>query len=218
MVGVLLVDDHATLREPLAILLEREPNIGVVNQAGSVAEVRRFLASGGLAEVAIVDLNLPDGHGIEVIRELRAANPDCALLVLTASEDRRESARAVQAGAMGVLTKSTPIADVIGAVRDLAVGRSPFSSHEIIELLRTAGEHREQDYEAQALLSRLTHREREVLQALGEGLSDKTIAQRLSVSNKTVRVHMANILTKLGAESRLQAVLFAVRHGAVTIR
>jgi DNA-binding NarL/FixJ family response regulator len=217
MIRVLLIDDHAALREPLAILLEREQDMAVAGQAGSLAEARRFLAVGGTADVAVVDLNLPDGDGVDLIRELLTANPAEAVLVLTASEDERDKARAVQAAAMGVLTKSTPIANVISAIRLLADGRSLFSQNEVIEMLRLANNEREHDLNGQAVLKRLTHRETEVLQALGEGLSDKEIARRLSVSNKTVRVHVANLLTKLGQQSRLQAVLFAVRHGAIQV-
>src|SRR5438128_10652145 len=103
MIRVLLVDDHASFRQPLAFLLAREPDIAVVGQAGSLAEARRILEG---VEVAVVDLGLPDGPGVELVHELRAANPLGAVLILTASLDRREHARAVEAGASGVLHKS----------------------------------------------------------------------------------------------------------------
>ena len=218
MTRVLLIDDHAALREPLGLLLEREPDLTVVGQAGSLAEARRLLADGLVADVAVVDLNLPDGSGIDLIRELRAANPEGAVLVLTASGGERDRARAVQAGAMGVLNEATLIAEVIVAVRGVAEGKPLLPPAEVIRLLRSANEQLEDDRDARATLHRLTQREREVLQALGEGLSDKEIALRLSISSKTVRVYMANLLTKLGQESRLQAVLFAACHGAIDIR
>ncbi len=138
--------------------------------------------------------------------------------MVTASEDIHDRARAIQAGAAGVLEKTAPVSEIIDCVRRLGAGETIVPPDQIIELLRLAGDYQSHSYDAQLLLMRLTQREREVLQSLGEGMSDKGIAQHLGVSNKTVRVHMANILDKLGVESRLQALIFAVRHGAIEIR
>ena len=124
----------------------------------------------------------------------------------------------MEAGAEGVVHKSVGIREIIELVRRLSRGEQLLSTAEVIELLRLVGEEREQNRAAQAALSRLTQRELEVLQALAEGLNDKQIAQRLHISSETSRTHMVNILRKLGLESRLQALVFAVHHGAVTIR
>jgi DNA-binding NarL/FixJ family response regulator len=218
VIRVLLVDDHASARQPLAILLDREPDIAVVAQAGSLAEARARLAEAEVAvDVAVVDLGLPDGDGVELVRDLRATNPEGAVMVLTSSVDRRHHARAVEAGASGVLAKSAQLAEIIGAIRRLCEGEPLLPPREAIDLLRLAGRERDQQHAAQAALARLTGREREVLQALADGLSDKEIAERLNVSAKTVRAHMVNLLGKLGVDSRLQALVFAVRHGVVTI-
>lgn len=214
MIRVLLVDDHASFRQPLAFMLDREPGLAVVAQAGSLAEARG--APGGI-DVALVDLDLPDGDGATLVRELRATSPGVAVLVLTAAGDRAEHARAVEAGAAGVLHKSARLAEIVAAVRRLAAGEPFYTPADLIELLRLAGRRREADRDAQAALARLTPREREVLQALADGLADKEIARRLGVSAETVRTHMVNLLGKLGVESRLQALVFAVRHGAVRI-
>jgi DNA-binding NarL/FixJ family response regulator len=214
MIRVLLVEDHASFRQPLAFVLGREPDITVVAQAGSLAEARQHLEG---IDVAIVDLGLPDGRGIDLVQELRAVNPHGAVLVLTASLDRREHARAVEAGASGVLHKSAEIDDVVRAVRRLAAGELALSREEVVELLGLASQ-QSQAGAARLALRQLTQREREVLQALGDGLSDKEIAHRLSLSPQTVRNHMMNILGKLGAHSRLQALVVAVRHGIVAIR
>ena len=211
---VLLVDDHATFREPLAFMFEREPDFEVVAQAGSLAEARRVLEG---IDLAVVDLDLPDGDGTELIGELRAANPRGMVLILTASSDREVHARAVEAGACGVLHKSIRIKDVIGAAKHVMAGEPLLSPNETIELLRLAGRQRERDYEAQRAIEQLTPREREVLQALAEGLSDKEIAQRLYVGVGTVRSHVVSVLSKLRVHSRLQALVFAVRHGLVEI-
>ncbi len=117
---VLLVDDHATFREPLAFMFEREPDFEVVAQAGSLTEARCVLEG---ADLAVVDLDLPDGDGTELLGELRSANPRGMVLVLTASSEREAHARAVEAGAAGVLHKSVRIGDVIEAARRLVRAR-----------------------------------------------------------------------------------------------
>jgi RNA polymerase sigma factor (sigma-70 family) len=214
VIRVLLVDDHATFRQPLTFMLEREPDITVVGQAGSLREARTMLQG---VDVALLDLDLPDGNGIDLIADLRAANPKGRVLVLTGTGRGRDQARAVEAGAAGVMYKSARIAEVIDTVRRLARGEEIMSLAETIKLLRLATRQREQGRAAQLAIGQLTPREREVLQALSEGLSDKEIAEQLHVSSETVRTHMVHILGKLGVESRLQALVFAVRHGVIEI-
>ena len=214
MIRVVLVDDHTAFREPLAFMIDREPDLTVIGQAGSVAEARPHVAG---ADIVVVDLDLPDGSGIELIRALSGANPHALALVLSASGTALDRARAVEAGAAGLLHKSTRLAAIIDAIRRLAAGEQLLRPQEVIELLRLAGAHREQDREAQLALGRLTPREQEVLQALAEGLTDKEIAERLHMRPDTARNHMMRILAKLGVNSRLQALVFALRHGAVTL-
>jgi DNA-binding NarL/FixJ family response regulator len=196
-------------------MMNLEPDMQVVAQAGSLAEARRVLKD---VDVAVVDLDLPDGSGVDLVGELRAANPHGSVLVLTASAVRMTLARAVEAGAAGVMNKSARIDEIIDAVRRLSAGETLLSTTEVIEMLRFIGQQRDQGREAQAALGRLTKREREVLQALADGLNDKEIADHLRIATETARTHMVNILGKLGVDSRLQALVFAVRHGAVTIR
>jgi DNA-binding NarL/FixJ family response regulator len=214
VIRVVLVDDHASFREPLAFMMGREPDIAVAGQAGTLAEARGLLQG---VDVAVIDLALPDGNGLELVRELRAANPHGTMLVLTASTSRQDMARAVAAGAAGVLHKSAGIAEIMSAVRRLGAGEQLLSLREIVELFGQADRDRARERAARAALGGLTAREREVLQTLAYGLSDKEIAQRLHVTTETVRTHMVNILGKLGVESRLQALVYAVRHGAVKI-
>jgi DNA-binding NarL/FixJ family response regulator len=212
---IALIEDHAIVRQSLTFTLEREPEVEVVAQAGTLAEARQFSAD---FDLAIVDLGLPDGRGTEAIRELRKINPDCAVLVLTANPERSQFAWAVEAGASGVLHKSTPLDEVAESVRRLVAGEALLSSNEVIELLRLASTEREKDYRRLTAIQQLTPREKEILQALGEGLNDRQISDRLHISFETERSHMTNILTKLGADSRLQALVFAARSGIVEIR
>ena len=214
MSRVLVVDDHATFREPLSFMFDREPEFEVVAQAGSLEEA---LAALDGIDFAVVDLDLPDGDGTELIGPLRATNPRCLVMVLTASADREAHAKAVEAGAAGVLHKSARVGEVVQAARRLVAGESLFSAEEVVDLLRLAGRSRDRDREAQRTMERLTPREREVLQALADGLSDKEISENLHVGVGTVRNHLVSVFGKLGVNSRLQALVFALRHGVVEI-
>lgn len=216
---LLLVEDHTAFRQILALVFDREPEFEVVAQAGTVSGAREALneLEDGV-DVGIVDLSLPDGEGTELIGELRETNPDFRALVLTASFERKDFARAVEAGAAGVLHKTAEVEEIIGAVRRLVAGEALLSTREVIESLRLASSAREQERKAQAVLESLTSREQEVLQGLADGLSNKEIARRLHISLDTERTHVRNVLSKTGAHSQLQALMFAVRHGIVELR
>jgi DNA-binding NarL/FixJ family response regulator len=214
---ILLVEDHASFRQTLALVFDQQPEFEVVAQAGTLAETRRKM-DGFEADLGVIDLALPDGEGTELIGELREANPEFAALVLTASLDRTEHARAVEAGAAGIVHKSADVDTIIDATRRIGEGETLLSEDELIALLRLAGQNREEKVEARASIEQITPREKEVLQKLAEGLSNREIAASLHMSVDTERTHMMNILNKLGVHSRLQALVFAARHGLVEIR
>jgi RNA polymerase sigma factor (sigma-70 family) len=217
-IRIMVVDDHDTFRDPLAFMLEREPNLTVVARPRSLSEAKEVLESAELAvDVAIVDLNLPDGSGTDLIKDLRRSHPQAKALVLSAMSEQRYLAEAIEAGAAGVMHKSAPMSDLVEAVRRLAAGDQLLSQQEVIGALRFLVRVRESNREAQLAIDKLTPREREVLQALAEGWSDREIAQQLHVGAGTVHSHVTNILSKLEVSSRLQALVFAVRHGVVTI-
>ena len=217
-IRVLLVEDHASFRQALAFMLEREPGFEVAGQVGSLAEARQL--NGEVlenVEVAIVDLALPDGDGLELIEDF-SSEPRMTTLVLSASLEPGRFARAVEAGASGVLHKSTPIKDIVEAVQMLRAGEALLSPAEVVEMLRLVGRERQEQHAARQAVERLTPREKEVLEALAEGLESKEIAEKLNVTVETERTHMVNILHKLGVHSRLQALVFAARYGVVRIR
>ena len=221
MIRVLLVDDHLSFREPLAFMIEREPDIVVVAEAGSLAETRSALwdlSGRDEIDVAILDISLPDGEGVELVGDLRASHPGSAVLMLSAAKDEIRFVRAVEAGASGVMHKSVRVAAIIDAVRRLHAGKRILPTEEAVEVPGLTNEKRLERDRERAALARLTRREKEVLRVLVEGLPDKEIAERLGVSDRTVRTHMVNILAKLGLNSRLQALVFAVRHGIARIR
>ena len=210
------MEDHVSFRQALAFILEREPGFDVVAQVGSVAETRAL--DGGLldeVEVAIVDLALPDGDGLDLLEDLSSRT---VTLVLSANLEPGRFARAVEAGASGVLHKSTPITEIVDAVRRLEAGEALLSPGDVVEMLRLVNRERQEELSARKAVERLTPREKEVLRALAEGLESREIAERLSVTVETERTHMVNILHKLGVHSRLQALLFAARYGIIELR
>jgi RNA polymerase sigma factor (sigma-70 family) len=213
---VVLVADQLAFRQPLAFMLMQEPDITILGQAGSVAEARPLLPQADIVLIAL-DLDLPDGEGIVLLHEVRAVNPQAIAVVLTGNGSPVVMAWAVEAGAAGVLHTSRPVSEVVDAIRRLQAGESLLSLRETIELLRVIHQQRDQDRVAQAAIDRLTPQEREVLQALAAGLSDREIAQQLVVSPETVRTHMVNLLATLGVDSRLKALVFAIKHNLVSI-
>ncbi len=215
---LLLLEDHTAFRQTLSLVFEQEPDFEVVLQAGTLEEARRAIESTEESvDMGIIDFTLTDGEGVELIPELREDNPEFVAMILTASLDRSDYARAVEAGASGVLHKSADVDEILSSVRRIMDGETLFSPAELAELFRLAGHTREQEREARANVEKLTLREMDVLRALAEGLGNKEIAEKLYMSLDTERTHMMNILNKLGVHSRIQALLFAARHGAVEI-
>ena len=214
MGGILLVDEHAAFRQALAIVLARETGLPIAAQAGSLAEARPHLA---VADLAIVAQRLPDGPGTELVRAVRRARPDAGIVLLGAAPCREDQARAIEAGAAGILATSASLDEIVGAIRRVAAGEALIPAGETVALLRLAIQLREADEQARRRLERITPRERDVLTALAAGLNDVGMAAQLHISVRTARTHVANITAKLGVESRLQALVFAARHGAVEI-
>src|SRR5215212_8546281 len=136
-IRVMLVDDHPSFRQPLAFMLEREPDLSVVAQSGSLAEAREVLREAELAvDVAVVDLELPDGSGVDFIGELQEIRPRILALVLSAYSDRELLARAIEAGAAGVLHKSSRLEEIVEAIRRLRADEPLLSQREVIEAVR----------------------------------------------------------------------------------
>jgi PAS domain S-box-containing protein len=213
-VRVLLVEDHTAVRQAIATMLEREPDLHVAGQAASLAEARELLEG---VDVAVIDLGLPDGDGADLVPELREASPRAQALVLSANLDRAQTARAIERGAAATLDKTAQLDELVDAVRRLRAGETLMPLDEVVEMLRFAARRRRQEQDDRHALERLTPREREILQALGEGLDTQSIADRLHITPRTTRNHVSSILAKLGVHSQLQAVLFALRYDLVQV-
>ncbi len=213
---VLLVEDHTSFRQAMALVFGGEPDFGPVSEAASMAEARRREAS--RFDLVVVDLGLPDGDGTDLIEALKDSPAPPAVLVLTATLDREQHARAIEAGADGVVHKAAEIEEILASARRLLAGEPILSAKATVELLRLAAKKRGRDGKAGLAARSLTRREREVLQALAEGLGKKDIARKLNIAVETEHTHMTNIFEKLGVHTRLDALLFAVAHGVVEIK
>ncbi len=210
-VRVLLVDDHEVVRRGLRDLLDTEADIEVAAEAGGVDEAL-VRAQAVAVDVAVVDMRLPDGDGLELCKKLREqANPP-RVLVLTAFDDEQALVGAINAGASGYLLKQVRGQDLVNAVREVAAGRSlldPVTTSRVLDRLRR-GSTREPDE-----LDTLTDQERRVLELIGEGLTNRQIAERLFLAEKTVKNYVTSVLAKLGMERRTQvAAWFARREQA----
>lgn len=204
-IRVLIVDDHEVLGASLAMVLDEEPDMVSVGLARDLAQARARIATAA-PDVLLLDHRLPDGDGVKAIPELRGLRPSMHIVVLTAAVTDQILVEAIEAGAVGFVSKTRGLADVTGAVRAAARGEAVISPEMLTRLLpklsRTAGP--EPD---------LTRREQEVLTMLARGLSNAAIADELTVSVHTVRNHVANLSAKLGAHSKLEALSIAVQRG-----
>ena len=165
MMRVVVVMGHTLFRQAFAFVLSHGPAFEVVGQASSLAEARDML---GGVDVAVIDIALPDGPGTELIPALHDASPSSAALILTTCANRSDAACAIEAGAAGVLRNSVTVDEVVGALRRLGARQSLLSTQETVELLRHAIRLREEERQAQITMARITPREREVLQAMGQ--------------------------------------------------
>ncbi|MEY7970460.1 response regulator [Saccharomonospora xinjiangensis] len=208
-IEVLLVDDHEVVRRGLKELLSDEPDIEVVAEAGSADEALA-VAMHVEPDVAVVDVRLGETEtdGIELCRELRSRPGAPRCLVLTAFDDEEAMVGAIMAGASGYLLKQVRGQDVVNAVREVAAGRSlldPLTTARLLDKMRNPAR--------PDPLAKLSDRERSVLELIGQGLSNREIAERLFLAEKTVKNYVTSLLAKLGMQRRTQAAAWVARYG-----
>lgn len=208
---VLIVDDHAVFADGLTALLSSEPDVAVAGIAHGVVEAGA-LAAKAQPDVVLMDYELLDGTGVEATAAVLSTCPAASVVMLTSFSDDAVLLAAIEAGCSGFVTKHRAGHEVVDAVRAAAAGEALISPALLARLLPRLRR------EPVRAASTLTAREIEVLDLLAEGLSNQAIADRLSVSHNTVRNHVQNLLTKLHAHSRLEAVATAVRQGLVERR
>lgn len=209
-VSIVIVDDHPLYRRGIRTALESQPDLRVAAEVGSVAEALEAclrLRPG----VVVLDVNLPDGSGVDAARALRERQPEVAVLILTAYDDAPYVMALVEAGARGYLLKSASDAEIVGAVRAVATGGSVFAAEVVDVLMR-----RERGAPA-GPFEELTQRELEVLQLVAAGRTNREIGAHLAISERTAQAHLSHIFDKLGVSSRTEAVTVALRHGLIAL-
>lgn len=209
-ISVLIVDDHQMMAEGLGAVLGAEADIEVTGVAGRVQDALR-LAESHRPDVVLMDFRLPDGDGATAAAEVRSRLPGTQVVMLTGFADDATLARAVDAGCAGLVHKSADVDTVIDAVRRAHAGEPVFSAGDLSKLVRhlRGG--------ASPVGGDLTARELEVLELLAQGITTDALAAQLFISKHTARSHVRNILSKLGAHSKLEAVAIAARSGIVSL-
>lgn len=203
-IKVFLLDDHEVVRRGVAALLSAEPDIEVIGEAGTADQaIARVPAL--RPDVAILDVRLPDGDGVDVCREIRSRLPSVACLMLTSFADDEALFNSVMAGASGYVLKQIHGTDLVGAVRTVASGQSlldPRSTARMLERLRDQATRKDP-------LASLSEQERRILELIGEGLTNRQIGERMYLAEKTVKNYVSNLLAKLDMQRRTQAAALA---------
>ena len=207
-ITVFLLDDHEVVRRGLRDLLAEEPDISVVGEAGTVASALARMPA-LRPRVAVLDVRLPDGDGVSVCREIHSTLPGTVCLMLTSYGDDQALFGAIMAGAAGYVLKQSAGSDLVSAVRTVASGGSMLDSG---MTQRVIARMREQP--AADPLSALSDQEKRVLELIAEGLTNREIAGRMFLAEKTVKNYVSSLLTKLGMQRRTQAAAFAARLSA----
>lgn len=208
-IRVFLLDDHELVRRGLADLLGVETDIEVVGEASSVSEAMARIPATN-PDVAVLDVRLPDGSGVEVCRDIRSQMPDVKALMLTSYSDDEALFDAIMAGASGYVLKEIRGHDLVDAIRQIAGGMSlldPSLTQKVLERLRRGSDEDER-------LSALSDQERRILQLIGEGMTNRQIGEEMHLAEKTVKNYVSSLLAKLGMERRTQAAAFVARMDA----
>ncbi len=204
MISVFLVDDHEVVRRGVGDLLDEEADLSVVGHAGSVAEALARIPA-VRPDVAVLDLRLPDGNGVELCRELRSRMPGLNCLIFTSYTDQQAMLDAIMAGASGYVIKDIKGMDLVSAVRTVGAGRStldPRAAEAVMERVRAKTAE-------PGPLAGLSSQERAVLELIGEGLTNRQIAERMFLAEKTVKNYVSTLLAKLGMSRRTQVAVLA---------
>jgi DNA-binding NarL/FixJ family response regulator len=205
-IGVFLLDDHEIVRRGVRELLEAEPDIVVIGEAGTAASALARIPA-LRPDVAVLDVRLPDGDGVSVCRDIRSTMPEVACLMLTSFGDDEALFDAIMAGAAGYVLKQIRGTDLVGAVRAVASGQSLLDPEAASRVMR-----RMRDQAARAdPLSGLTGQERRILELIGEGLTNRQIGAKMFLAEKTIKNYVSALFAKLGMERRTQAAAYAAR-------
>jgi two-component system response regulator DevR len=207
-ISVFLLDDHEVVRRGVHELLSMEDDIEVVGEAGTAADALARIPATS-PDVAVLDVRLPDGSGVEICREIRSGDESVKCLMLTSYADDEALFDAIMAGASGYALKAIRGDELLAAIRDVAAGKSlldPEATARVLERLRGGG-----GPKGDARLAELTDQERRILDLIGEGLTNRVIGERLHLAEKTIKNYVSSLLAKLGMERRAQAAAYVAR-------
>lgn len=211
-IRLILADDHALLRQGTAELLRREPDLEVIGEASNGLEAVE-LASSLRPDLVAMDVRMPTLSGLEATRRLREIAPEVRVLVLTAYDEDQYIFSLLQAGASGYLLKSAPVSELVKAIHRVCQGDTPLDPLIARKLVLRVSDQGARASREEHLAEELTARELDVLRLLARGLSNRAMADELSISDRTVQTHLTNIFAKLHVTSRMEAVLTAIRRG-----
>ncbi|KQP78218.1 MULTISPECIES: response regulator transcription factor [unclassified Aeromicrobium] len=206
-VRIFLLDDHEIVRRGIRDLLEAQEGLSVVGEAGTAGEALELIPT-LLPDVAVLDARLPDGSGIEVCRDVRAAHPEVNVIILTSFDDDEALFSAIMAGAAGYALKQIRGNDLVDAVRRVADGQSlldPAVTAQVLDRIRNAPAPKDP-------LAELTAQERRILSLIGQGMTNRQIATEMYLAEKTVKNYVSQLLSKLGLQRRTQAAVLAEKH------
>lgn len=207
---VVLIDDHALCRRGLAELLERRPGIIVAGVTGDPDEAFRMIAAES-PDLVVLDLRMPQMDGLTLLKRLREEGCKAPVLILTMSDSQEDLARALRAGVRGYVLKTAEPDDLVDAIRRVGKGEMVVAPALMLKLANMLDSTQQSQSRASLMVS-LTEREREILDHLARGESNKAIARELDISHDTVKLHVRHILSKLNLTSRVEAAIFAVEH------
>ena len=217
-VTLLICDDHKILTDALATVVGLDPTLVMVTPPVHDPETAIEVCTEQLPDVVLMDIVFKGGMGgIEATRKIKEVSPSTKVVIMTAHDEDRLLVEAVEAGASGFLGKDEAAEELLSAAKSAADGEVLIDPATLTRLLAQVAREREAQRDAQNLLDDLTEREREILQLLAEGMRNDDIAAKLFISPQTVQTHVRNILGKLRVHSKLEAVAFAVKHGAITV-
>ncbi|MDQ0351493.1 DNA-binding NarL/FixJ family response regulator [Alkalibacillus filiformis] len=209
MINIFVIDDHIVLRDGLKNILNMEEHINVIGEASSDFNTTKDLTEYE-PHIVLLDINMPEKNGLEILKEIKEFSPDTKVLILTMFSQEDYFYSAIELGADGYLLKDAPTPQVIEAIYTIHKGDSyihPIMTKKLVDWY--------QKKKNEPDVNELTNREKEVLQLVVEGLSNKEIAQQLYISDTTVKIHVSNILKKLKVKSRSQLIIHAVRNKLV---